>query len=104
MEDLFQIFHAYWDSDGPVDFEGSHTTLKRAYLGGAKPYRPMLWGLGGGPKLLDLATTYCDGFSAAAPCVWASPDEAGAHITELKGELERKGRDPEAFGDRKSVV
>jgi len=98
MEDLFKIFHAYWDTEGPVDFEGHHTTLKRAYLGGAKPHRPKLWGLGGGPKLLDLATTYCDGFSAAAPCVWANAEEAGSHIAELKQELERKGRDPEAFG------
>jgi phthiodiolone/phenolphthiodiolone dimycocerosates ketoreductase len=98
MEDLFKIFHAYWDTDGPVDFAGHHTTLDRAYLGGAKPYKPKLWGLGGGPMLLDMATTYCDGFAAAAPCVWATPEEAGEQIAELKGVLERKGRDPETFG------
>jgi phthiodiolone/phenolphthiodiolone dimycocerosates ketoreductase len=98
MEDLFKIFHAYWDTDGPIDFEGNHTTLKRAYLGGAKPYKPKLWGLGGGPTLLDLATTYCDGFAAAAPCVWATPEEAGDRIAELKRDLKSKGRDPDAFG------
>jgi phthiodiolone/phenolphthiodiolone dimycocerosates ketoreductase len=98
MEDLFRIFHAYWDTDGPIDFEGHFTTLKRAYLGGAKRYRPILWGLGGGPTLVELSTTYCDGFSAAAPCVWASSDEAGERISELKQVLERKGRDPDEFG------
>jgi phthiodiolone/phenolphthiodiolone dimycocerosates ketoreductase len=97
MEDLFKIFHAYWDTNGPIDFDGHHTTLRRAYLGGAKPHKPKLWGLGGGPMLLDMATTYCDGFAAAAPCVWATPDEAGERIVELRGVLERKDRDPDAF-------
>lgn len=98
MEDLFRIFHALWETDGPIDFEGNHRTFKKAYLGGAKQHRPKLWGLGGGPRLLDMATTYCDGFSAAAPCVWASPEEAAQHIADLKRVLASKGRDPDDFG------
>jgi len=97
MEDLFRIFHAFLDTNGPIDFEGNHTKLQKAYLGGAKQHRPTLWGLGGGPRLIDLATTYCDGLSAAAPCVWATPDEAGEAINEIKKTLAQKGRDPEAF-------
>lgn len=98
MEDLFKLFTLMWNSDGPVSHEGNHTTFKNAYLGGAKAHKPRLWGLGGGPKLLDLVTSYCDGVSIATPCVWATPEQAGAHIAEIKQDLARKGRDPEAFG------
>jgi phthiodiolone/phenolphthiodiolone dimycocerosates ketoreductase len=37
MEDLCKIYNLLWDSDGPIDFEGNHITLKGAYLGSAKP-------------------------------------------------------------------
>jgi phthiodiolone/phenolphthiodiolone dimycocerosates ketoreductase len=97
MEDLAKIYNLLWDSDGPIDFEGNHITLKGAYLGSAKPYRPELWTLGGGPKLLDIATSYLDGMAVAAPNVWTTPDQAAAHIKKLKDEVERKGRDPEKF-------
>jgi phthiodiolone/phenolphthiodiolone dimycocerosates ketoreductase len=97
MEDLCKIFNLLWEADGPVDFEGNHTTLKGAYLGSARPYRPEMWALGGGPKLLDLATTYLDGVAVAAPNVWATPEQAAAHIKQLKDEVERKGRDPDKF-------
>jgi phthiodiolone/phenolphthiodiolone dimycocerosates ketoreductase len=97
MEDLYKIFQAIWDSDGPIDYEGSHLTLKRAFLGDAKLHNHELMGPGGGPKLLDLATTYGDGFSAAAPCMWATPEEWAEHITRVRLTLEQKGRDPDAY-------
>jgi phthiodiolone/phenolphthiodiolone dimycocerosates ketoreductase len=97
MEDLFRVFHAFMDSPGPIDFEGNHVRMSRAYLGGAKQHRPMIWGLGGGPRLIDLATTYADGLSAAAPCVWATPEQAAKAIAEIKKTLAEKGRDPEDF-------
>ena len=97
MEDLAKIYNLLWDTDGPIDFEGHHITLKGAYLGSAKPYRPELWTLGGGPKLLDIATSYLDGMAVAAPNVWTTPEQAVAHIKTLKDEVERKGRDPEKF-------
>lgn len=98
MEDLFRLFHLVWDTPGPVSFEGHHTTFKNAYLGGAKQHKPKLWGLGSGPKLVDLVTSYCEGLSVATPCVWATPEQAGEHIARIKQDLVRKGRDPERFG------
>lgn len=97
MEDLFKIFHLIWNSDAPVDYQGHHTSFKNAWIGGAKRYRPKLWGLGGGPKLLDLVTTYCDGLSVATPCVWATPEQAGEQIAQVRKMLKDKGRDPDAF-------
>jgi phthiodiolone/phenolphthiodiolone dimycocerosates ketoreductase len=97
MEDLCKIYNLLWDSDGPIDFEGNHITLKGAYLGSAKPYRPEMWALGGGPQLMGLATSYLDGVAVAAPNVWTNPEEAAAGIKKLKDDVERKGRDPEKF-------
>jgi phthiodiolone/phenolphthiodiolone dimycocerosates ketoreductase len=97
MEDLCRIFNLMWASDGPVDFEGNHTTLKGAYLGSARLYRPQMWALRGGPRLLDLATSYLDGIAVAVPNVWSTPEQAANEITNLRRDLERKGRDPTTF-------
>ncbi|GAC1395187.1 MAG: hypothetical protein NVS4B6_06320 [Mycobacterium sp.] len=97
MEDLCRIFNLMWESDGPVTFEGNHTTLEGAYLGSARPYRPQMWALGGGPKLMDLATTHLDGVAVAVPNVWSTPESAASEIANLRRDLERKGRDPNSF-------
>jgi phthiodiolone/phenolphthiodiolone dimycocerosates ketoreductase len=98
LEDQFRLFHAFWESQEPVSFEGNVWKMHRAWLGKARVKRPQMWALGGGPKLLDLATTYADGFAAIAPCVYDTPESFADHVTSLKEDLERKGRDPEAFG------
>jgi phthiodiolone/phenolphthiodiolone dimycocerosates ketoreductase len=98
LEDLYEIFHRLWQTDGPVSYEGHYTTLDTAWLGMAKDHRPEIWGLGGGPKILDLATTYADGFVTMAPMVWNSPEEVAENIAAMKRDLADKGRDPEAFG------
>jgi phthiodiolone/phenolphthiodiolone dimycocerosates ketoreductase len=97
MEDLCKIFNLLWNSDKPIDFDGNHTTLRGAYLGSAKPYRPQMWALGGGPRLMDLATSYLDGVAVAVPNVWSTPEQAAAEITNLREDVERKGRDPAKF-------
>jgi phthiodiolone/phenolphthiodiolone dimycocerosates ketoreductase len=98
LEDLCQIFTKLWEADGPIDFQGNHWTLTKAYLGASRPHRPKLWALGGGEKLMDIATTYCDGLAVSTPCVWPTPEDAAKAIAGLKQDLERKGRDPEQFG------
>jgi phthiodiolone/phenolphthiodiolone dimycocerosates ketoreductase len=97
MEDLCRIFNLMWDSEGPVHFEGNHTTLDGAYLGSVRSYRPQMWALGGGPRLMDLATSYLDGAAVAVPNVWSTPDQAATEIARLREQLERKGRDPNDF-------
>jgi phthiodiolone/phenolphthiodiolone dimycocerosates ketoreductase len=97
MEDLCKIFNLLWHSDEPINFEGNHITLRGAYLGSAKPYRPQMWALGGGPRLMDLATSYLDGVAVAVPNVWSTPEQAASEITSLRADLERKGRDPASF-------
>jgi phthiodiolone/phenolphthiodiolone dimycocerosates ketoreductase len=97
LEDLYHVFTKLMDGDGPVSHDGNHWTLDNAFLGGAKQHRPKLWGLGGGPKILDLSTSHADGFAGAAPCVWATPEDAAEYISKLKKDVAAKGRDPEQF-------
>jgi phthiodiolone/phenolphthiodiolone dimycocerosates ketoreductase len=97
LEDLYRIFNLLLESDGPVSFEGNHTTLKDAWIGTAKRHRPQLWGLGGGPQIIDLSTSYGDGFCTMCPFVWYSPERFAEQRDEMRAQLEAKGRDPEAF-------
>jgi phthiodiolone/phenolphthiodiolone dimycocerosates ketoreductase len=97
LDDLFQITRAFLASDAPVSFEGRHWTLTNAFLGAAKPHKPVVWGLGSGPKILDLTTSYADGLCSAAPNSWPTPEEAASAIAAIRADVARKGRDPEAF-------
>jgi phthiodiolone/phenolphthiodiolone dimycocerosates ketoreductase len=97
MEDLFRIYELLLENDGPVSFEGNHTTLQDAWIGTARANRPQLWGLGGGPQLIDLCTSYADGFCTMCPFVWYSPERFAEQRDEMREQLEQKGRDPDAF-------
>jgi phthiodiolone/phenolphthiodiolone dimycocerosates ketoreductase len=97
LEDQLKGFNALWDSTEPVDLPGNHWTFKQAWLGQSRTHRPRVWALGGGPKLLDLATTYADGISAIVPSVAPTPEYWADTVSSMKRDLERKGRDPEQF-------
>jgi phthiodiolone/phenolphthiodiolone dimycocerosates ketoreductase len=97
LEDLYQVFQKFMNSDDPISHDGNHWTLDKAFLGAAKQHRPKIWGLGGGPKILDLSTSYGDGFAGAAPCVWATPDDAAEYISNLRKQVASKGKDPGEF-------
>jgi phthiodiolone/phenolphthiodiolone dimycocerosates ketoreductase len=98
MEDLMRINKLMWECDGPVDFEGNHTTMDRAWLGGARLHRPRIWALGGGPKLMEIATKYADGFATMAPFVFDTPEHCAECIAEMKAQIAAEGRDLEQFG------
>jgi phthiodiolone/phenolphthiodiolone dimycocerosates ketoreductase len=97
LEDQFKAFHALWNTQGPVDLSGHFTTFDQAWLGDAKNYRPRIWALGGGPKLIDIGSTYADGFATMAPFISPTPEHWAGMVTNMKQQLEAKGRDPEDF-------
>lgn len=97
LEDQFRYMEAFWSTDDPVNLDGHRWSFDHAWIGGAKGRRPRVWGLGGGPKILDLTTTYADGFATIAPSVWTDADHAGEEISKIRRTLAEKGRDPDAF-------
>lgn len=97
MKDLFELFHLAMDSAGPFSHEGRRWTFENAFLGSRRPHRPKVFGLGGGPTLIDHVTRYADGLVIAAPNAWPNAEMAAEQIARIRFELEQKGRDPEGF-------
>jgi phthiodiolone/phenolphthiodiolone dimycocerosates ketoreductase len=98
MEDLLQALPMLLQSREPIDYEGHHWHLDTAFIGnGGKDKRVRIWGLGGGPKLLDITASYADGFSTAAPEVAIDPGHFGEMVDGMKQRLIDKDRDPDAF-------
>lgn len=98
LEDQMRVFNQFWDSTAPFDFKGNHLQFDQAWIGSHRgANKPRFWGLGGGPKFFDYATSYADGVGTAVRYVWSTPEQAYAGIKALKEKLEQKGRDPDAF-------
>jgi phthiodiolone/phenolphthiodiolone dimycocerosates ketoreductase len=99
LEDFYRIFDAFRSNNTtPVDFVGKYIQLDQAWLGVARNHIPKIYGLGGGPKVVDLATSYADGFSTMGVMVWSDPERTAEEIGRFKQKLSAKGRDPEQFG------
>jgi phthiodiolone/phenolphthiodiolone dimycocerosates ketoreductase len=97
LEDFFRVREQFAQADAPFDFDGHHWTMRSAWIGVSRPHAPAVWAMGGGSRLIDMATRYADGFSSVMPQVFPRPDEWAAQVESIKRELERLGRDPEAF-------
>jgi phthiodiolone/phenolphthiodiolone dimycocerosates ketoreductase len=97
MEDHLRAFRAMSASPGPVDFDGRHWTFDQAWIGGARQYWPRVWCLGGGPRLLELAARYADGFSTMAPGVANGGDGLREIVAAMRERVANFDRDPNAF-------
>jgi phthiodiolone/phenolphthiodiolone dimycocerosates ketoreductase len=98
LDDFYRIFDLFRSNNKtPISFQGKVTTLDHAWMGVARNHIPKIWGLGGGPKIVDLATSFADGFATMGVMVWSSPEHAAEEIRSMKEKLVAKGRDPEKF-------
>jgi phthiodiolone/phenolphthiodiolone dimycocerosates ketoreductase len=97
LEDLLRAMRALYDSEDPIDFEGHHWKFQQAWIGNAKPARPRVWGLGGGPRLLDVTARYADGYSTMAPTVAATPERWAETMASLRAMVAERDRDPDDF-------
>jgi len=97
LEDHLRLYRMLWECDGPFDFDGNVWHYRKAWLGSARPYRPKVWAMGGGPKLIELAAAHADGLLTLAPGAFPTPEDFARMVTSVKQLLERQGRDPEAF-------
>jgi phthiodiolone/phenolphthiodiolone dimycocerosates ketoreductase len=97
MEDIFVIVRKLLASDGLISHEGKHWNYDGAWIGAHFPKVPELWALGGGPQLIDIATSHADGFISMVPGAFADPEQWHTQVGEIHGQLERKNRDPKDF-------
>lgn len=97
LEDHFRLYRQYWDNEEPFDFDGNYWKVKNAYIGGARSHRPKMLLAGAGPKALDIAARYADGWVIPAPAAFAHVEDWAAKVVEMKEKVESYGRDPDEF-------
>ncbi|BDB45607.1 MULTISPECIES: LLM class flavin-dependent oxidoreductase [Mycobacterium] len=97
MEDIFAIVRKLLSTDGLISHEGNHWNYSGAWIGAHFPKVPEIWALGGGPQLIDIATTHADGFISMVPSAFSTPEQWGEQVAQIDAQLERKDRDPEKF-------
>ncbi len=64
FEESLKVIRLLWESDGPVDFSGRFYKLHHARLD-TEPFEgrnPGIWIGGSGPRVLDIAGRYADGW------------------------------------------
>jgi phthiodiolone/phenolphthiodiolone dimycocerosates ketoreductase len=96
LEECLKVIRLLWERDGPVDFEGEFFRLDQARLD-AEPYEgrfPQIWMGAWGPRMIELAGRYADGWWPAAGF---SPEDYAERLGVLRGAAERAGRDPVAI-------
>ena len=97
FEDHLRFYDAFWKTNEPLTMTGNFWNFDQAWMGVARQNKPRVWALGGGPKLIDMATTYADGFATSVPGVIASPEKFGEFVRNTHQTLKSKGRNPDAF-------
>jgi phthiodiolone/phenolphthiodiolone dimycocerosates ketoreductase len=96
FEEALKVLRLLWEADGPVDFDGRFYTLKHARLD-TEPYDgqpPPIWIGASGPRMLDIAGRYADGWWPAG--AW-TPEHYAEMLSAVRTSAERAGRDPLAI-------
>ena len=96
FEEALHVIRLLWDSDGPVSFDGQFYRLQHARLD-TEPYDgrfPPIWVGASGPRSLDIAGRYADGWWPAG--AW-TPEDYAQKLARVRGSAERAGRDPMAI-------
>ena len=96
FEEALRVIRLLWESDGPVDFDGQFYRLQHARLD-TEPYDgrlPPIWIGASGPRMLDIAGRYADGWWPAG--AW-TPEHYAEMLSAVRSSAERAGRDPMAI-------
>jgi phthiodiolone/phenolphthiodiolone dimycocerosates ketoreductase len=97
IEDHFRFYDEFWKSNSPVTMTGHFWNFDQAWIGAARQHRPRVWALGGGPKLVEMAARYADGFATSVPGVLSSPAGFAEFVRRVRGQVAANGRDPDMF-------
>lgn len=96
FEEALKVIRLLWDSEGPVDFDGQFFRLEHARLD-TEPYDgrfPPIWIGASGPRMLEIAGCYADGWWPAG--AW-TPEHYAEMLGTVRQSAERAGRDPMAI-------
>jgi phthiodiolone/phenolphthiodiolone dimycocerosates ketoreductase len=96
FEESLEVIRMLWGSDGPVDFDGRFYTLHHARLD-TEPFDghlPPIWIGASGPRMLDIAGRYADGWWPAG--AW-TPEQYAEMLGMVRASADRAGRDPMAI-------
>ncbi|MGV0048008.1 LLM class flavin-dependent oxidoreductase [Mycobacterium colombiense] len=96
FEEALAVIQLLWRSDGPVDFDGQFYSLRHARLD-TEPYEgrlPPIWIGASGPRMLDIAGRYGDGWWPAG--AW-TPEHYAQMLAAVRASADRAGRDPMAI-------
>jgi len=93
FEESLKVIRMLWESEGPVNFTGQFYKLHEARLD-TEPFEgrfPRIWIGANGPRMLDIAGRYADGWWPAG--AW-TPEEYADKLRALRRAAEQAGRDP----------
>jgi phthiodiolone/phenolphthiodiolone dimycocerosates ketoreductase len=96
LEESLKVIRLLWETDGPVNFEGQFYKLHHARMD-TEPFEgrfPKIWLAASGPRALDIAGRYADGWWPAGAY---SPEEYADKLGKIRESAERAGRDPLAI-------
>ena len=96
FEESLKVIRLLWETDGPVDFEGEFYTLHHARMD-TEPFEgrfPRIWVGAAGPRMLDIAGRYADGWLPAGAY---TPEDYASKLRTIRDAAERAGRDPLAI-------
>lgn len=96
FEEALKVIRLLWESQGPVDFDGQFYKLHHARLDteAFEGRFPRIWVGASGPRMLDIAGRYADGWWPAG--AW-DPQDYADKLKALRTSAERAGRDPMAI-------
>ena len=94
LEEALAIIRRCFTASGPFDFAGTHYRLEGARMDLAAPPErtPEIWVAAHGPRMLELAGRYGDGWYPAFPF---SPQQYGEKLGTIREAARRSGRDPD---------
>lgn len=97
IEDHFRFYEEFWKANAPVTMNGHFWNFDQAWIGAARQNKPRVWALGGGPKLIELATRYTNGFATMVPNVISTPERFADFVKKTREAVAANGRDPDDF-------
>jgi phthiodiolone/phenolphthiodiolone dimycocerosates ketoreductase len=95
LEEALEVMRLLWSTDKPVSYDGKFFQLHDAVLG-LEPYEgrpPAVWLAAHGPRMLDLAGRFADGWLPTN----ISPEAYAEKLATIRASAERAGRDPDAI-------